>query len=200
MNKFELINTTLMSNLAAENKTLLIELIMRSDDEGLSWPSVERLCKARGIKHEKNFKGADVYLEGLVTKVRKGRRNSYVLNVPAIQALDPLVVRIKHTDTHAAEGAKAPAVADDTPAVEGANSSKKNTEDSSEDSSQLATPTEDASRPPSLPSSNYDSPSLLSVGTITDRDTPAVEGVSSWEEGGRDWWYAEENNEMEKAR
>lgn len=209
MNKFELINVVTLSDLKQENKPLLTELIMRSDDEGLSWPSVERLCKARGIKHEKNFKGADVYLPGLVTKVKRGRKNNYVLNVPAILALDRHHVVIKHTDTPAVEGVNTPAVADNTPALadntpaaEGANNTENNTENSTEDSTRLATPTENASRPPSPPSLNVenDEPDVSTdMGTTTNRDTPAVEGVLDWESGGSDWWYAQDKNMREKV-
>lgn len=125
MNKFDLMNVALVSALGAEDKALLIELILRSDENWESFPSVERLCKVRGIKHEKNFKGADYYLPNLVRVVKMGRKNHYFLNVDAILALDSQEVIIKHTP--ALEGVNTPAVADNTPAVEGANSSINNT-------------------------------------------------------------------------
>lgn len=113
----------------------MIELITRADDEWKCWPSVERLCKVRGIKHEKNFKGADYYLPGLVTKIKKGRKNVYYINTPALEGLSEATVSIKHTapktDTPALEGVNTPAVADNTPAVEGANTTSNTTSDSS---------------------------------------------------------------------
>jgi hypothetical protein len=147
MNKFELINRVLMSTLAAGNKALLIELIMRADDQGYSWPSVQRLCMARGIKHEKNFKGADWYLAGLVTKTKKGRKMTYTLNIKGIEALEPAQVEVKHTpplnqvSKHPApEGEYDPALAENTPAsadnapeLEGANSTKNITKNTTED-------------------------------------------------------------------
>jgi len=65
MNKFVLMNRVLTSILKPEDKVLLVELILRSDDTGECYPSVERLCQVRGIRHEKNFRGAEVYLTGL---------------------------------------------------------------------------------------------------------------------------------------
>jgi len=140
MNKFELINTVLQSTLNAEDKTLLIELIMRADDEGKCWPSVERLCKARGMKHEKNFKGADFYLPGLVTKTKNGRKNTYYLNVDAIEELSKAEVAIKHTPSVAGVNTPStaddtPSVADNTPSVAGANSTSNNTKNNTEDNS-----------------------------------------------------------------
>lgn len=188
MNKFDAINKVLVSDLQAQDKCLLIELIMRSDDDGFSWPSVERLCKARGIKHEKNFKGADTYLPGIVTKVKKGRKNTYTLNPAAIDALAAKEVTIKHTpalDTPAAEGVNTPAApdntparAENTPAVEGANSSKNNTKDSSEESSTAV------AAAPSLPDIESSSDISLAVDNLagfledsSTEDTPALEGV-----------------------
>lgn len=101
MNKFDLINKVLVSTLRPEDKTLLVELIMRADDKGECFPSVERLCQSRSMKHEKNFKGADAYLPGLVSKVKVGRKNRYYLNVDAILALDAFDVVIKHTPSTA---------------------------------------------------------------------------------------------------
>ena len=97
MNKFELMNVVTVSTLSPENKNLLMELILRSDLEGVSFPSVQRLCQARSMKHEKNFKGVESYLPGLVTKQKKGRRNWYYLNESAILALGDQKVVIKHT-------------------------------------------------------------------------------------------------------
>lgn len=162
MNKFELMNKITISTLAPGDKVLLIELLLRwNTTTGQLNPSVERLCKARGIKHEKNFKGVETYLNGLVTKEKRGRKNYYQLNIEAIACLEELQVTIKHTPalegvsaekeevntntpadegvyTPAVEGANTPAAADNTPAVEGANSSIDNTVDSSIDTSRTA--------------------------------------------------------------
>ncbi|MFK0105752.1 hypothetical protein [Streptomyces sp. NPDC091217] len=93
-NKFHLINTVLVSSLAGGDKALLIELIMRWNQQtGQTNPGVERLCKAKGIKNAKNFKGVDKYLPGLVAvKKTKGMRNSYILNLDAIVALPAMEV------------------------------------------------------------------------------------------------------------
>lgn len=191
MNKFDLINKVLMSDLQAENKCLLIELIVRADDQWVSWPSVERLCKVRGIKHEKNFKGADHYLPGLVTKTKKGRKNVYTINTPAVAGLSDAVVVIRHTpplnNTPAVEGSYTPAVADNTPAVEGANTTSNTTEDTTE-----APVSADASPVPSNykyktvsnSSNSRDTETVYMIDlagvtkTVQHRDTPAVEGVS----------------------
>ncbi len=181
MNKFDLINKVLVSDLDAKDKPLLIELIMRADDEWKCWPSIERLCKARGIKHERNFKGVDVYLPGLVTKVKRGRSYTYHINTSAVAELLDAEVTIKHTpplststpDTSAVEEVNTSAVAVNTSAVEGANSTYNNTSDSTE--------------APVVPSA---SPNYLSTETVyiidtagvtktvQDRDTSAVEEVS----------------------
>lgn len=140
MNKFDLINKVLVSDLDVKEKPLLIELIMRADDDWKCWPSIERLCKARGIKHERNFKGVDVYLPGLVTKVKRGRSYTYHINTSAVAELLDADVTIKHTpplsasepDTSAVEEVNTSAVAANTSAVEGANSSYNNTRDNTE--------------------------------------------------------------------
>lgn len=142
MNKFELMSTVLLSELAAQDKTLLIELILRANETGECWPSVERLCKVRGIRHEKNFKGADKYLPGLVTKRKRGRTNLYVINTPAVEGLSQAAVIIKHTDALAPAGASSPADAENapaqaanTPVQEGANSTSNSSIESTTDSS-----------------------------------------------------------------
>ena len=112
MNKFDLLNVVTVSDLGASDKALLTELILRADENGYSWPSVERLCMARGIKYEKNFKGADYYLPGLVTKAKRGRRMTYTINDEAIMALGKSEVLLKHTPAQAG-------VSSDTPAQEG---------------------------------------------------------------------------------
>lgn len=191
MNKFDLINKVLMSDLQPEDKCLLIELIVRSDENWKSRPSVERLCKVRGIKHEKNFKGADYYLPGLVTKVKKGRRNWYIINTPAVAGLSEGTVAIKHTppiiNTPALEGVNTPAVADNTPAVEGANTTSNTTVDTTE-----APVAADASpvssnykyKTVSNPSNSMVTETVYMIDlsgvtkTVQDRNTPAVEGVS----------------------
>lgn len=135
MNKFDAINKVLTSDLKPEDKCLLVELIVRADGDWVSWPSVERLCKVRGIKHEKNFKGADFYLPGLVTKSKRGRKNVYTVDIKAVEALSDGAVIIKHTPslhTPAVEGAYTPAVADNTPAVEGANTTSNTSLDSTQ--------------------------------------------------------------------
>lgn len=191
MNKFDLINKVLMSDLKPEDKCLLIELIVRSDDNWESRPSVERLCKVRGIKHEKNFKGADHYLPGLVTKIKKGRRNWYVINTPAVAGLSDASVVIKHTpslaDTPSVEGVNTPAVADNTPAVEGANTTKNTTVDTTEAPVVTDAPSTSfnytVSGVATLPNSKgQDTIYLIDLEgvtkTVQDRHTPAVEGVS----------------------
>lgn len=95
--KLKLVHTVLESRLRAEDKTLLTKSLLLGDADGLAWPSVERLCRARGMKHEKNFKGADVYLDGLVTTYKVGRKNHYRLDLKAISELEPLDVIIRHT-------------------------------------------------------------------------------------------------------
>jgi hypothetical protein len=139
MNKFDLINTILRSRLNADDKNLLIELVLRTDyakhGNWDCWPSVERLAQVRGIKHEKNFKGADVYLPGLVTKRKAGRMNVYTIDVQAISQLPQFEVTIKHTPAVADE---TPATAENTPAVEGANSTSNITRDISMNSTQKA--------------------------------------------------------------
>lgn len=185
MNKFDALNIVTISDLAAQDKALLTELILRSDENWYSWPSVQRLCMARGIKHEKNFKGADVYLPGIVTKVKRGRRMTYTLDIKAIRALDKAEVTIKHTtplaDTPALEGVNTPAVADNTPAQEGANTSKNTTEDSSS-SDTFSNPTsrysfkfKDEADLSKLRSSEpvY----VIDLGITTTENTPAQEGV-----------------------
>ena len=188
MNKFELINTVLQSTLKAEDKCLLIELIVRADENGECWPSVERLCKVRGIRHEKNFKGADYYLPGLVTKRKRGRKNIYTINTPAVEGLSAATVSIKHTNTPAVEGSYTPAVADNTPAVEGLNSPAVEGANSTVDTSKETTEdnTLSASAPVDI-SLNVDSPdSSLKEDTprsslidTTDAHTPATEGLFS---------------------
>ncbi|MEU4042576.1 hypothetical protein ACK389_05520 [Streptomyces antibioticus] len=127
-NKFDLINVITISSLRPEDKVLLIELVMRwNKDTGQLNPSVERLAKARGIKHAKNFKGADAYLPGLVTKQKVGRKNHYVLNVPGIINLAEGKVNLSHytsaPNTPAMEGVSTstPAPADNTPSTAGVN-------------------------------------------------------------------------------
>src|SRR5688500_13150308 len=93
--KMKLIHIVLESKLRAEDKTLLAKLLMLCDADGLAWPSVERLCRTRSMKYEKNFKGSDVYLPGLVTTYKVGRRNHYRLNLKAIGDLEPFAVAIK---------------------------------------------------------------------------------------------------------
>lgn len=199
MNKFDLINKVLMSDLQAEDKCLLIELITRSDDNGKSWPSVQRLCKARGIRYTKNFKGADHYLPGLVTKTKQGRKNVYVINTPAVAGLSEVEVTIKHTpalegvsavntpsrpdNTPAVEGSNTPAVADNTPSTEGANSTSNTTEDTSKKSTSTVAdaPVLDTSLNLKLedglePSLNRKQAPVLLSDSSTE-NTPATEGV-----------------------
>jgi len=141
-NKFHRINTVLLSDLGAADKCTLLELIVRGDEDGKSWPTVQRLCMSRGIKHEKNFKGADVYLPGLVAKSKRGRKNVYVVDLVAVDALPNAKVILKHTDNPASEGPKTPACADDTPARSdqtpwsaGANSSSNTSMNNSSETS-----------------------------------------------------------------
>jgi len=153
-NKFDLLNRITISDLKAEDKVLAIELVLRlNTTTGQLNPSVERLAKARGIKHAKNFKGADAYLPGLVTKQKVGRKNHYTLNVQEIMNLAEGEVNLSHytpaPNTPATEGVSTntPAPADNTPSTagvnnpstagvyspskEGSNSSRDSSEDSS---------------------------------------------------------------------
>jgi hypothetical protein len=194
MNKFDAINKVMVSDLNPEDKCLLVELITRADDQWRCWPSVERLCKARGIKHEKNFKGADHYLPGLVTKVKRGRKNVYTINTPALEGLSEATVTIKHTNTPALEGVNTPAVADNTPAVEGANTTSNTTEDTSSIATAGAVPTTSLKKEQGKSRYSFkfkddvdlsklkgSTPVYLIDLGITTRDTPATEGVSEFE-------------------
>jgi hypothetical protein len=111
-NKFDLINKVLVSELGAQDKCLLIELIVR-DGEGGCYPSVKRLCKARGIQHQKNFKGVDSYLPGLVTKRKGGRKNFYTLNRTAIMQLPEAGLTEKETPS--LSGVNPPSPEDNNP-------------------------------------------------------------------------------------
>lgn len=152
-NKFDAINVTLLSKLAAVDKALLIELIMRCDEDWYCYPSVQRLCQVRGIKHEKNFKGAEALLPGLVKTSKRGRGKGYTLSIEAIMALEPAEVILKHTPATtgkapAREGENTPSVADDAPSVaendpseQGAyntrDTTRENTSDSTRENTQV---------------------------------------------------------------
>jgi hypothetical protein len=200
-NKFDVLNKVVSSNLGAENKCLLFELVLRSDGNWYSFPSVQRLARARGMKHEKNFKGADFYLPGLVTTSRKGRKNGYTLNVEAIMALDDLDVTIKHTPAPGApaetgshtpaQADDAPDGADDVPADGGANSSENTSKNNSVDSSLDGEPALRATSPSPV-TSNLEEPSVsinsplddwetweAPLSSTTRRRIPARAGVSS---------------------
>lgn len=135
MNKFELMNKVMTSDLKKEQKLLLIEVILRMDEGKEAFPGVKRLCQVLGIKHSKNFKGVESYLPpGFITVTKKGRKNFYTLNTPAVEGLSEASVIVKETpnpNTPAVEGSNTPAVAENTPAVEGANSSIDITGDNS---------------------------------------------------------------------
>lgn len=147
-NKFDLLHKVLNSNLSVANKPLLISLILLADDDsGVAWPSVERLCRARGIQHEKNFRGVENYLPGLVTVTRRGRGgNHYRLNIAAIESLTPQDVHLKHTvwpipavaPNDPAPADTVPAHAAELPSHEGANSTRHNTRNSREDSTETS--------------------------------------------------------------
>ena len=169
MKKLELMNKVMVSDLRPEDKCLLVELLLRSDEDGYSFPSVERLCKVRGIKHAKNFKGADHYLPGLVTKVRKGRRNGYTIDMPAVEGLfEASVVTYRGSwrerqgnDAPSAEGLQTPVTADlapveeeEDPGGEGVDTTQDNTSVSTRESTRTvatadAVPTEVGGLPPS---------------------------------------------------
>jgi len=140
VNKFDYINKVMVSDLRPEDKCLLVELIVRADEDWTCFPSVERLCKVRGMKHYKNFKGADYYLPGLVTKSKRGRKNIYTINTPALEGLLEAEVTSRYGNTPAVEGLigpavegvsepNSPAVADNSPAVEGPNTTTNTTEE-----------------------------------------------------------------------
>lgn len=153
MNKFELMGKVMVSDLRPEDKCLLVELLLRADEDGYSYPTVERLCKVRGIKHTKNFKGADHYLPGLVTKVKKGKRNGYLLNAPAIEgAVEASVVVYRGSWKERQENVapstegvfapstaeNAPATAENAPSTEGVDTTKDSSLNNTEDTSSLA--------------------------------------------------------------
>lgn len=147
MNKFDLINKVLTSTLKADDKNLLIELIVRTDYERHGnwdcWPSVQRLAQVRGMRNERHFKGVDVYLPGLASKRKAGRKNVYTIAPAAIMALPTFEVTVKHTPAVAGVNTPAvevdtPAVAANTPVVAGANSTHNNTRHSSLEITQQA--------------------------------------------------------------
>lgn len=145
MDKYTLLQTILSSNLSPQNKTLLCTLVIYHNEEyGYAFPSVEWLCKVRGMSHERNFKGVANYLPGLVTVGKRGRRNTYTLDFQAIKALPQNVVTLKHTpplqakatgsapareEITPADAADAPSAPVDDPAAEGANSLRDTKED-----------------------------------------------------------------------
>lgn len=148
VNKFDLMHVILGSTLKPENKVLLITMVLLHNEKfGAAWPSVERLCQARSMSHEKNFLGVEHYLPGLVKVTKRGRRgNHYVVDVPAVMALPQHVVTLKHTAPPSsiekqivpAQAEEVPSVADlvpdateDDPSSEGANSTRDTTRDSS---------------------------------------------------------------------
>jgi hypothetical protein len=98
-NKYDLFHAVLDSDRSAPDKALLFSLILHANvTTGNAWPSVERLCRARGINNEKNFKGVEHYLPGLVTVTRRGRLgNLYTINADAIADLPQAAVTLKHT-------------------------------------------------------------------------------------------------------
>lgn len=196
MNKFDLHNVVLVSQLKADDKNLLIELINRTDYERHGnwdcWPTVQRLAMVRGMKNERHFKGVSTYLPGLVETRKNGRRNIYTLNVKEIMALPSFETIIKHTpameaDTPAVEGVNTPAVAANTPAVAGANSTKNTTVDNTKNTTVACG--EEHAGAHSLSSSNIkdkDLPDDSLIGSTTPavaigepiKDTPATAGVS----------------------
>lgn len=98
MNKFDIINKVLISDLNKDQKLLLVELVMRSNENGESFPSTARLCKVLKMKHQKNFKGVEHYIGDFVTVTkRQGRLNKYILNYPALEGLSEAEVVIKQT-------------------------------------------------------------------------------------------------------
>lgn len=195
-NKWDLIDKTLGSTLGEDNKLLLIELIRRCDYEKHGnwdcWPSVQRLAQVRGMKNERHFKGVDVYLPGLVDKRKTGRKNTYTIDPQAIMELEQFETVIKHTPAREvntpAPAVNTPALEANTPAVEGANSTENSTVDSTYESTESAFGAEHAGAH-SLSVLNEedkdDQPGSL-IGSIepvvpmegTNKDTPAVEGVS----------------------
>jgi hypothetical protein len=198
MNKFHMMNVVSTSTLNADDKALLNELLLRLDvTTGECWPSVERLCQVRGIKYEKNFKGVEQYLPGLVTKEKRGRKNFYTINEKAVLGLEQFQVIIKHTPSLSgsnipAVAADTPAVAADGPSVAGANNSIDSTFNSSANSSRSARSASHSEVVPPSSSTLEDKAnkdesfawsSLIDFkkrdpdreGTV-DNDTPAVEG------------------------
>lgn len=162
-NKFDANNKVLLSVMKPEDKALLIELLMRCDADWFCYPSVQRLCQARGIKHEKNFKGAEAYLPGLVRSEKQGRKKVYYVDIEAIMRLADAEVVIKHTPRVAAvapaqpadvpvTAEHAPGTAENVPCEEGAYSSLDTTEKSTRDTSRDSTEDGSVAKAP-LPSS-----------------------------------------------
>lgn len=73
MNKFDLINKALTADLKPILGKMLVEFIMRADENGFSHVGAERLCKVRGIKHTKNFPWKELHALSDVLTIKLGR-------------------------------------------------------------------------------------------------------------------------------
>lgn len=208
MDKFQRMDKVNLSDLDPRDKVLLNYLIQRADEQGLCWPYVETLCRVRGIKHTKNFKGAEVYLPEFVSVTKVGRKKFYVVDFAAVEALGEASVEVKQTPykphtpstagvhTPSTEGVHTPSPADDTPSGEGANnSSVENTLDSSSEST-VGGPVADAPVPPLVDRTDQTDPTTLpnlssdTIPLVLNEEssvvvsessvgrTPATEGVS----------------------
>lgn len=211
--KFNLLQTVLLSTLSPENKTLLCTLvILHNEGYGYAFPSVEWLCKARGVSHERNFKGVANYLPGLVSVGKRGRRNTYTLDFQAIEALPQNVVTLKHTPSlqekptgsaparaaiTPADAADTPSAAAINPATEGANSLRDTEEDSLENRTRddstskedddlvlSDSPLADYSPPPAATSLAEPSPLGVEMPAPGDMRKRAVEGFEALELNG----------------
>lgn len=196
MNKFDLMNKVWTSNLTSTQKNLLCYLIGKSDTKTWeSWPTTARLAQVAGVKYEKNFTLLD-YLDGFVTVKKVGRQNHYVLNIPAVKGVSQGTVILKNTVSRR----NTPAPADNTPAVEGTDS----TSNTSRDSTRESTRTGLAAAHPSLPGSaggdredpplikEIDQPSIIPDDDRQpasleqkNKDTPSTAGVKTHDDACR---------------
>lgn len=114
MNKFDLINKAQTANLKPVLGKMLVEFILRADDNGFSHVGVARLCRVRGIKHTKNFpwhelhglsslllikQGKDLTAEEVAQIESAGKavyrdKNYFWIQPDAIMALDEFAVTV----------------------------------------------------------------------------------------------------------
>jgi len=73
INKYHLINKVLTADLKPILGKMLVEFIMRADENGFSHVGAERLCQVRGIKHTKNFPWDELHALSDVLTIKKGK-------------------------------------------------------------------------------------------------------------------------------